>query len=380
MKFTELGIEKTLEGALLKEKITEPTKVQVESAAVLLAGKDAYISSPTGTGKTLAYLLPLLSMVDSSLDLLQVIVIAPTHELVIQIQEQVKILIEHSGLPIRSQAIIGGVSIQRQKEKLKAKPHVIIGSPGRILDLISARKLKVHHVTSIVLDEVDRLLFGEVLESIGDIIRSTLKGRQLIFVSATVRKESAQTAAKLSPELVNVHIDANRVADSIRHLYFVTEQRDKPDLLRKLIHAFHAERSIVFLHRNENADQIAAKLAHHKLSVAQIHSACDKITRQKALKDFRGGNIQVLISSDISARGLDVKGVTHIFNLDIPANSKDYLHRVGRTGRAGASGFAVSLMTEQELRFVERYSHELHITMIPAHLKYGKIIFDESRN
>ncbi len=373
MKFSELGLLPVLEEALLKENITVPTPIQVESAPTLLEGKDAYISSETGTGKTLAFLLPLFCKIDPAQKSVQTIVLAPTHELALQVQEQATRLAKDSGLPIRSQVIIGSASTKRQLENLKKKPHIVIGSSGRILELIKMKKLKVHNVKTIVIDEVDRLLYGDSLGFIKSIVKSTLRDRQLVFVSATEQRESMVEVEKLSPKVVKIHTACNTVSTSIEHLSFLCEERDKPDLLRKLIHALEPERAIVFVHKNESAETIAAKLAHHKLPVADIHGSHDKNKRKQALKEFRSGKAKILISSDVTARGLDIKGVTHVFNFDLPAQSSAYLHRVGRTGRAGAQGHAILLLTKAETRLCRRYQKELGIEITPSEIHGGKV-------
>jgi len=300
-------------------------------------------------------------------------IIVPTHELAVQIGQQARDLAQHSGLAIRAQALIGGVSMKRQLEKLKDKPQVVVGSPGRIGELIGMGKLKVHTVQTLVIDEMDRLLFGDSLDGVRQIIRAIPRERQMIFVSATEQRESSQEADALAPGLVRVHTGSNRVVSTIEHLYIVCEERDKPDVLRRLLHAVKPVRTIVFVHRNEHADALTAKLAYHGIRVADLHSACDKMDRKKALDDFRAGRATVLIASDLAARGLDVRDVTHIVNLDIPTQSLAYLHRTGRTGRAGKGGCAVSLMTEQEWRLVGRYEQELGIAMTQARLREGQL-------
>ncbi|MBU3914646.1 DEAD/DEAH box helicase [bacterium] len=374
MTFTELGAHPELEKALAIEGITEPTPVQIQSAKVLMEGKDAFISSETGTGKTLAYLLPILSRVDQELAKIQTIIITPTHELAVQVQNQLQKLIQHSELPIRSQLLIGGSPIKRQIEKLKKKPQVVVGSPGRVLELIQMRKLKVHTVKSIVIDEIDRLLMGETVESIREIVKSTLKERQLIFVSATEQKECVSEAASLSSGLIIVNAKSGRINPNIKHLYFVEEERKKIDLLRRLFSAMTPERAIVFVHRNERVDVLTRKLEHHKLKIAHIHKDCTKLERKKALDDFRSGHSTVLISSDISSRGLDIKDVSHIFNLDVPSKSEDYVHRVGRTGRAGKEGCAVTLATQQQVDIVQKHAQSLNIQITEGMLMNGKVV------
>ncbi len=374
MTFCDLGISPGLEKALAVEGITEPTAVQVQSAEVLFSGSDAFISSETGTGKTLAYLLPLLSKVDLSVVGLQVMIITPTHELALQVQQQIQRLIQHSGLELRSLVLIGETPIKRQVEKLKKKPRVVIGSPGRMLDLIKMKRLKVHTVKSIVMDELDRLLVGASLESVRAIIKATQRDRQLIFVSATEQKALVQEAESLARDLVKVNVKNSRVNPDIDHLYFVVEERKKNDLLRRLIHAMKPERAIVFVHRNETVEVLTNKLEHHHLKVSQISKACGKLERKKALDDFRRGVSSVLISSDISSRGLDIKGVSHVFNLDIPTKSEDYTHRTGRTGRAGANGCAVSLVAQQQVRLIQKHAHHLKIEIKEGVLKDGMVV------
>jgi superfamily II DNA/RNA helicase len=374
MTFTELQVLPELVAALAKQQISEPTPIQLTALPVLMAGKNAYLHAETGTGKTLAYLLPIFCRLDASLAATQAIIVAPTHELAIQIQRQCTDLAQNAGWPIRTLLLIGGTSMDRQLDKLKKKPHLVVGSPGRIGDLISKGKLKAQHVKTIVVDEADRLLSEESLTAVRAIIKAAPASRQLVFASATIESDSMTAIRSLAPDLQLLQAGAAPVNENIEHLYLICEERDKPDELRKLLHAMEPERAIVFVHRNDLAEKIALKLAHHHIPAADLNAALDKHTRKQAMDGFRSGEIRVLIASDVAARGLDIKGVTHIFNFDSPTLSKAYLHRVGRTGRAGAKGLAVSLVTEIEARVIPRYQEELGISLQRVRMREGRLL------
>ena len=371
--FPELGVPPDLVAALTKQQITEPTAIQVAALPLLRGGKDAYLNAETGTGKTLAYLLPLFDRLDVRRAETQVVIVAPTHELAIQIQRQCCDLAQNAGRPVRVLLLIGGTSMERQIDKLKRKPHMVVGSPGRIRELLALGKLKGHTVRSIVIDEADRMLIAESRPDIDAIVKATPRDRQMIFASATEQPESAAAIAVLAPEVVMLQTGATPVNPHIEHFYLVCEERDKPDVLRKLLHAIRPGRAMVFVHRNETAEEVAAKLAHHKITAADLHGAYDKLDRKQAMDDFRSGKVRVLITSDLAARGLDIREITHIFNLDAPSQSKAYLHRVGRTARAGAAGQAVTLMTEAEVRLVHRFESELGIVLQPVRLREGRV-------
>jgi ATP-dependent RNA helicase DeaD len=374
MTFTELQLPPALIAALAKQDIIEPTPIQTVALPVLLAGQDAYLHAETGTGKTLAYLLPIVARLDVPLAATQAIIMAPTHELAIQIQRQCTELAQNSGLPIRVLLLIGGTSLDRQLDKLKKKPHIVVGSPGRIGDLIDKGKLKTQQLQTLVVDEADRMLNDESESSVRAIIKAAPRIRQLVFASATVESSSMAVIQSLSPEMELLQAGAAPVNENIEHLYLVCEERDKPDELRKLLHALAPDRAIVFVHRNDLAEKIALKLEHHQIPAADLNAALDKHTRKHAMDGFRSGAIRVLIASDVAARGLDIKGVTHVFNFDVPTLSKAYLHRVGRTGRAGAKGMAVSLVTDIEARVVRRYQEELGIKLQCVRLREGRLL------
>jgi ATP-dependent RNA helicase DeaD len=373
MSFTDLQLPPDLVDALAKQEITEPTPVQSAALPVLLAGKDAYLNAPTGTGKTLAYLLPLMVRIDPAQAATQVAIVSPTHELAIQIHRQSCELAQNAGRAIRSVLLIGGTATARQIEKLKSKPHVVVGSPGRIVELIERGKLKTTHLGAIVIDEADRLLQDESLKWVQKIVGLAPPGRQLIFASATIEPQTREVLGTLSPEVVTLSPSTEAVSENIQHLYLICEERDKPDILRSLLHALELPRSIVFVHRNEVAERVAAKLAHHKLAVADLSAGLDKLDRKHAMDGIRSGAINIMIASDLAARGLNIPAVTHVFNLDVPTTSKAYLHRVGRTGRAGAQGTAISLLTEVEARLVRRYEQELGIVMQCVKVRGGHI-------
>jgi ATP-dependent RNA helicase DeaD len=374
MTFSDLKVPPELVAALAKQQILDPTPIQIAALPVLLAGNDAYLHAETGTGKTLAYLLPLFCRLDIGLAVTQVIIVAPTHELAIQIHRQCCDLAQHAGWPVRSVLLIGGTSTDRQIDKLKKKPHIVVGSPGRIGELLDKGKLKAKHVGSIVIDEADRLLNEEALPALLPIINAAPPSRQLLFASATVEPECTAVIGTLAPGLVMVQAGAAAISENIEHVYLVCEERDKPDELRKLLHALEPERAIVFVHRNDVAATIAARLAHHHVSAVDLNAARDKLDRKAAMEGLRNGAIRVLIASDLAARGLDIKGVTHVFNFDVPTSPKAYLHRVGRTGRAGARGMAVTLATEIEARVIHRYEQELGIVLRPVRMREGRMM------
>lgn len=373
MNFQELGIEQVWVDALAKEGITNPMPVQCEAIPALMSGKGAYVSAETGMGKTLAYLLPLFGRIDPAVPAVQALVLAPTHELASQIQQQVLRLTQNSGLPIRSLLLIGGANARRQLDKLKKKPQLIVGSTGRILELMRMKKLKVQKVEAVVVDEADHMLRGEQLGALLDLQALLPPRPQWIFVSATEQKSSSAEAEKLAPGLIHLSAGINQINAHLQHIYFVSEERNKADLLRRLIRAIDPVRAIVFVHRNKDAELVKSKMQHYGIAVADIHGTHGKIERRKAMDDIRSGRVGVLIASDVAARGLDVKGVSHIFNYDVPSNSRDYLHRAGRTGRAGEEGFAISLMTGMETRLIQRYEAELGIEMIEAFIREGQI-------
>jgi ATP-dependent RNA helicase DeaD len=373
MMFADLLLPTDFIAALAKQQISDPTPIQCAAMPVLMAGKDAYLNAETGTGKTLAYLLPLFTRIDPAQAATQVVIVAPTHELAIQIHRQSCDLAQNAGRAIRSVLLIGGTATDRQIEKLKAKPHVVVGSPGRIVELMERGKLKTQHIRCIVVDEADRLLHDESLKWIQKIVSLAPPDRQLIFASATIESQTRRVMATLSPDVVTLCTGLSAVNENIEHLYLVCEERDKPEVLRKLLHAFDVPRSIVFVHRNDVAARVAAKLTHHKLVVADLNSELTKMDRKQAMDGIRSGAIRIMIASDLAARGLNILGVTHIFNLDVPTMSNAYLHRVGRTGRAGAKGTAISLVTEIEARLVRRYQQELGITMQCVRVRDGRV-------
>jgi superfamily II DNA/RNA helicase len=374
MSFSDLGVSDVLVQALASVGILEPMPIQSVAIPALSAGSDAYVSAETGMGKTLAYLLPILQQIDPAISETQSIILAPTHELASQIQQECIRLAQNSGLAIKPLLLIGGANPKRQIEKLKKKPRIVIGSCGRILELARMKKLKLGKIRSVVVDEADRMLSGELHDGIGELNRLIPSSPQWIFVSATGQKNGLAKAEELAPGLEHLSVGTNKINPDIHHLFFKTDLRDKVDLLRKLLRATEPERAIVFVHRGKDAEQLNDKMKHYGFPVADIHGAHGKIERKRAMDDFRSGKAVVLIASDVAARGLDIRDVTHIFNYDAPSDSMDYLHRAGRTGRAGSMGYAISLITDRETRLVPRYESELNIKFIEAYLREGQIL------
>jgi superfamily II DNA/RNA helicase len=373
MTFDSFGLPPDLVQALNTQNLDEPLPVQTAAMPVLMAGKSAMLVSRTGSGKTLAYLLPILTGMDTGSQHLQAVVLAPTHELAMQIARVATDLSREAGLGVRVQALIGGAAAGRQIEGLKKKPHLVVGSAGRMTHLMELGKLKLKETLWLVLDEADRLLIEESLEHIRKITGQLGPQTRFVFVSATEGPATTRIARGLAPNLEFVRTQ-DTISPQIRHCYLVCEDRDKIDWLRKVLRGLKPERALVFVHRGASAERMAERLEHHQLSVADLHGAHDKFSRQTALDDFRRGKAQTLIASDIAARGLDITGVELVVNLDVPSQSRDYLHRAGRTGRAGAKGLVLSLMTETESRLARRYAQDLDIHMEQVRLVRGALV------
>lgn len=374
VSFEKLGIIAPLAAGLQKAGIAVPTEIQVLVIPLALSGKDIIGQSPTGTGKTLAYLLPLFQEIDLAKRENQAMILAPTNELAIQIQRQIEMLASNAGLLVTSATIIGNVNIARQIEKLKEKPHIIVGSSSSILGLIQKRKITAHTIKTIILDEADRLLDNENLDSVKAVLKTTLKERQLLLFSATITKTAQDRAKEFmrDPEVVTV-MGQSGVAPGIHHMYFLTEQRDKIEVLRKLLNSIKVERALIFINRSDNIEVTVAKLNHFGFKAAGTHGSLGKEERKKSIEDFRSGKIQLLVATDLAARGLDIPGVAYVFNLDLPEDPQAYLHRAGRTGRTGQSGTIISIIAAREAVLINKYEKVLKIDISAKQIARGRV-------
>ncbi|CEP41113.1 DEAD/DEAH box helicase [Paraclostridium sordellii] len=375
-KSYDINLDFNLSKALQKQGIKSLNKIQSLVFEDINSHKDLIVQAQTGSGKTLAYLLPLFQKIDTSKRETQVLILAPTHELSMQIVNQVKLLSENSGINVTTLPLIGEVNIQKQIKNIKSiKPHIVVGTTGRILDLIQQRKLKVHTVKTIVLDEVDSLIGGKSLKSVKDVIKCTLKDRQLLAFSASADDKCVEILKDLmkDPKIVKTENKVS-VNKNINHMYLLGDKRDKFKLLRKSLAAVNPKKAIVFVNDEESIEVINNKLNFHNRNSVCIYGRMTKEDRKNALDKFKSGKANVLVSSDLSARGIDIKDVTHVFNLDFPVSNNEYIHRVGRTARGLNQGDAISIITPKELASVRILSKEFNIKISHKDLYEGKLI------
>ncbi|MBQ1248751.1 MAG: DEAD/DEAH box helicase [Selenomonadales bacterium] len=375
MTFQQLGIASDLIDALKTKNITEPTQIQKDLIPLIKEGKNAVGCSATGTGKTLSYLLPIMEKVDPEEAAAQVVILAPTNELVMQIQREAEALAAASGRSIRTMGIAGSANIARQIDRLKTKPHIIVASPGRLFELLGKRKVSVFQVKTLVLDEVDRLLDDQLLPSVEKILKAVPKQRQMIFVSATITDGTRKKVAKLCPDITEKTVASTAVLkQQISHSYIVVDHRRRLECVRKLYHALELKRTILFVNRSYDIPMIVEKLNHHKIKTTGLYREMMAADRKKALADFARGTAHILVATDVAARGLDIQDVDCIINLYPPENEKVYLHRAGRTARAGGEGRMILLVTDRDRDLVASYERKLPITLTKALVANGKWI------
>ncbi len=371
--FEGLPVDKVYIKKLQEMNISEPTAIQAEAIPVIMAGKDTIVQSQTGTGKTIAYLLPALQSIDPQEKSLQVVILVPTRELGMQIMQEIEKLTQ--GGPIRSQQLIGGAALSRQVEKLKLHPHIAVGTPGRIVELMKLRKLNLHRIKLAVVDEVDQVFDLGSMNEVDAILKGMLKSRQIVFVSATIPDSLLGAAEKWMREPVTIRVNPQqRTSETLEHLYFICEEREKIDTLRRLVRLYNPPSAIVFINATADIAEVVAKLQYVGLSIEALYGEASKQDRAKVMNAFRDRKFQLLLATDVAARGLDIEGVTHVIHLDPPLNADYYLHRVGRTGRMGRRGTAISIVTAKELFIIEKFQKALGITIHPKVMYEGRVV------
>ncbi len=372
-QFAQLGIGEALTAALLEYGIGKPSPIQAEAIPHILEGRDVLAQSQTGTGKTLAYLLPLLQRIDPEKKESQVLVIAPTQELAMQIVREG----EKYGAPlgISTIGLIGGASAARQVEKLRQRPHLVVGTPGRLRELLSTRKLKLHETRTVVLDEADQIFQLGGADDIRALLKGSLRDRQLVFLSATLGPEVRALAEREMHDSVDVGIEPEqKLAKTTQHLYFVCEERDRIDTLRRVVRHYNPQRAIVFVNQAATIAEVEAKLNHLGLAARTLYGDADKVTRATVLSQFRSGKFRLLVATDVAARGLDIPGLELVVHLDPATDSEHYVHRAGRTGRMGRKGLSVSIVTDRQEFIMRKFSRELESQIEPRMLYEGAVL------
>lgn len=346
--FAELNLTPLIQQALGHMGFEEATPIQEKAIPIALTGRDLIGRAQTGTGKTAAFGIPLVDLCQSDIESIQGIVITPTRELAIQVAEE----LNRIGLfkRIRSLPIYGGQEIERQIRSLKNRPHIIVGTPGRLMDHMRRRTIRLQQIKMVVLDEADEMLNMGFREDIEEILKQVPRERQTLLFSATIplRIQTLANQFMKSPEMI--HIDPQEVTVAgTRQEYIELPERQKLDVLCRLLDIQNPDLAIVFGRTKRRVDEIAEALTSRGYSAEGLHSDLSQNNRDAIMRKFKGGLLDILVATDVAARGLDISGVTHIYNFDIPQDAEGYVHRIGRTGRAGETGLATTFVTPREI-------------------------------
>ena len=352
--------------------IERPTAVQEQAIPAMLAGRDVMARAQTGTGKTLAFLVPLAERLDSSKAFVQALVLTPTRELAQQVEREMKRLL--AGRELKAAAIIGGADFEDQKHKLDARAHVLIGTPGRLLDHLRRGTTNLGGVRFFVLDEVDEMLQQGFAADVEALCSLLPKQHQTMLCSATLNEEVRKLGLHLTTNAATIDVTpAEAVVAKIHQVMVRTTVETKLAALTKLIDRLNPYLMLVFCISKERAAEVEEYLGAHGYNAGLLTGDLSPAKRRTVMKQFREAKLQILVASDIAARGLDVEGVTHVINYDIPHSVDWYVHRVGRTGRAGRDGMAVTLYTPEDLHWLHALEAKLGVKMEKQNLD-GKVV------
>ena len=345
--FDQLGISETLTALLQKQGITQPTPVQEQAIPPMRAGRDVIAQAQTGTGKTLAYLLPLLVRIKPQGAAAQALVIAPTRELAIQIERVAEPLAQPLG--IGTVVIYGGADIERQKEKLRRSPQLVIGTPGRLLDHVRRGTLALGSVNKVVLDEADEMLKMGFIEDVETLLGAAAQDYQLALFSATMPERIVRLTKRFMTNPAHIRLAGETVTlAAIEQVVIPVSAGDKLDRLCASINEEAPYLAMVFCATKERTRALMMELAQRGYLVDALSGDLTQTQRSFVLRQFRSAKLQILCATDIAARGLDIEGVTHVYNYDLPPTVTDYIHRIGRTGRAGTQGKAITLVAPHQ--------------------------------
>lgn len=345
--FKDLGISSEIEEVLNKNGIVSPTPIQERSIGEILSGRDVVAQAQTGTGKTLAFLLPMIQKINLDKNNIQGLIITPTRELALQITNEAKKLTEARDIKIL--AVYGGQDVEAQMKKLKNGVHLVIATPGRLLDHIRRENIDLGKLSNLVLDEADEMLRMGFLDDVEKIIVGTPKTRQTMLFSATIPNEVRSLSKKFMKDPLQIEIEAKNVTlDEIEQVIIETSDRRKLDNLCTIIDEYRPYLAIVFCRTKRRVKALNEELLYRGYNSDELHGDLSQAKRERTIKSFRKAELQILVATDIVARGIDVEGVTHVINYDIPDSVDSYIHRIGRTGRIGNLGMAITFVTDRD--------------------------------
>lgn len=363
MGFSELGLNQDLIKAVSEQGYSEPTAVQTAAIPVVLGGRDLMAGAQTGTGKTAAFALPVLQRLSDAVDAtgprtIRALILTPTRELAQQVYKSFNRYGQFS--PLNCVLVYGGAAIDEQIEQLRYGADIVVATPGRLLDLIFKSVIDLSALQTLVLDEADRMLDMGFSEEIGKIMAVVPQQRQTLLFSATFDNQVFKFAKRLldQPELIEVD-QRNSTAINVKQTIYNVDPERKKEITAHLISAGNWQQVLVFTRTKQGADKLVEYLNSTDIAAQAIHGDKSQVKRERALEDFRGGAVQVLVATDVAARGLDIEELKHVLNYELPFNPEDYIHRIGRTGRAGGSGTAVSLLSEEERHLLEEIERVL---------------------
>ncbi|MDN4073280.1 DEAD/DEAH box helicase [Fictibacillus terranigra] len=346
--FSELGLSPELLKSINNMGFEEATPIQRDTIPTALKGTDLIGQAQTGTGKTAAFGIPLIEKIDVRARKIQGIVLAPTRELAVQVGEELNKIGQFKG--IKTLPIYGGQSIVRQIKALKNNPHIIVGTPGRVIDHINRKTLKLEDVHTVVLDEADEMLNMGFIEDIETILENVPTERHTMLFSATMPKQIQKLAERFMKDVLIIRVKASEMTvKSIEQEYVEVKEKQKFDALTRLLDIQSPELAIVFGRTKRRVDELTEALNKRGYSAEGIHGDLPQSKRDMVLRAFKNNTIEVLVATDVAARGLDISGVSHVYNFDIPQDPESYVHRIGRTGRAGRTGYAVTFITPREI-------------------------------
>ena len=362
MNFKELGISNDLENILRKSGIKTPTPIQQNSISHILNNKDIIAEAQTGTGKTLAFLLPIFENISLNSNGIQALIISPTRELALQITEEANKLSTAKNIGVLS--MYGGKDIGSQIKKLKGNIKLIIATPGRLLDHLERKTINLSNLKTIVLDEADQLLLMGFKNEIESIMKETPKKKQTLCFSATMDSSVKKLAYRYMKDPISITIKKEEITlSNIKQEVVETTDREKREALCKVLNEDNPFMAIIFCRTKRRADELEIVMHKRGYNCTVIHSDIQQSKRERIMKSFRNADIQYLIATDVASRGLDISGASHIYNYDIPENVETYIHRIGRTGRAGESGYTCLFIDPKDSRMLSDIESKIKLTI-----------------